>query len=299
MAELLATLEAPVYIERVALCDNKNIMRARRAVRHAIELQRDGKGFSFVEILSPCPTIWKMTPLEARKWVEEKMIPVFPLGVFRERKTALAENGGPPQRSVRDVLGLGGGVAAAKGSHATIERNLTIKVAGFGGQGVLLLGQILAEMGMREGLEVSWLPSYGPEMRSGSAHCHVCLSNERIGSPLIEHPDVLLAMNEISLRKFAPQVAQGGLVIYNRSELPAGFTVPQARVRCVPASEIADKLGASKVANAVMLGALVELTGAMPVETAMAVIQTMVKRTELLEFNRRALEAGRQAVRST
>ena len=80
MAELLATLEAPVYIERVALCDNKNIMKARKAVRKALELQRDGAGFSFVEILSPCPTIWKMTPQESRKWIEEKMLAVFPLG---------------------------------------------------------------------------------------------------------------------------------------------------------------------------------------------------------------------------
>jgi hypothetical protein len=73
---------------------------------------------------------------------------------------------------------------------------LRLNIAGFGGQGALLLGQILAEMGMREGSEVSWLPSYGPEMRGGSAHCYVCLSKERVGSPLLEHPDVLIAMNE-------------------------------------------------------------------------------------------------------
>ena len=73
---------------------------------------------------------------------------------------------------------------------------------------------------MREGLEVSWLPSYGPEMRSGSAHCHVCLSKVRIGSPLISYPDVLVAMNEISLRKFAPTVAANGLILCNGSRLP-------------------------------------------------------------------------------
>ncbi len=98
---------------------------------------------------------------------------------------------------------------------STTSKNSQIKIAGFGGQGVLLLGQLLTEMGMREGLEVSWLPSYGPEMRSGSAHCHVCLSKKRIGSPLVSHPDVLVAMNEVSLRKFAPQVAAGGLILYN------------------------------------------------------------------------------------
>ena len=78
-----------------------------------------------------------------------------------------------------------------------------MKFAGFGGQGILLMGQLLAEMGLREQMEVSWLPSYGPEMRSGSAHCYVTFSHERIGSPLISHPDVFVAMNELSLRKFA------------------------------------------------------------------------------------------------
>jgi 2-oxoisovalerate ferredoxin oxidoreductase beta subunit len=136
--------------------------------------------------------------------------------------------------------------------HPHHFRDYAIKIAGFGGQGVLLLGQLLTEMGMREGLEVSWLPSYGPEMRSGSAHCHVCLSKERIGAPLISHPDVLIAMNEISLRKFAHQVSPGGLILYNRDQLPADFAVPQARAICIPAAEMADKLGSTKVTNIVL-----------------------------------------------
>jgi 2-oxoisovalerate ferredoxin oxidoreductase beta subunit len=86
MAELLATLETPVYIERVALSDNKNLMKVRKALRKALELQRDHTEFSFVEILSPCPTIWNMTPPDARKWIKEKILPVFPLGVLRDRK---------------------------------------------------------------------------------------------------------------------------------------------------------------------------------------------------------------------
>ena len=86
MAELISSLEAPVYVERVALSDNKNIMKARKAVRRALEIQRDGIGFSFVEILSPCPTIWAKDPVEARKWVAEKMIPTFPLSVFKDKK---------------------------------------------------------------------------------------------------------------------------------------------------------------------------------------------------------------------
>lgn len=299
MAELLNTLEAPVFIERVALCDNKNIMRARKAIRRAIELQRDDKGFSFVEILSPCPTIWKMSPVEARDWVLNVLVPAFPLGNLRDGRTHVEEDSKPPERDVVEVLGLKEVVECALGQEvpaAGLETSLALKIAGFGGQGVLLLGQILAEIGLKEGLEVSWLPSYGPEMRSGSAHCHVCLSPERIGSPLVEHSDVFIAMNEISLRKFAAQVRSDGWILYNAASLPADFPVPGARTVCVPASDIADKLGAAKVANAVMLGALLSLTHELPAETALVVLERMVRDPSLLAANRRALEAGREFV---
>jgi 2-oxoisovalerate ferredoxin oxidoreductase beta subunit len=301
MSELLATLEAPVYIERVALSDNKNIMKARRAVRRALENQRDGAGFSFVEILSPCPTIWGKDPVEARRWVAEKLVPTFPLNVFRDRKLETVAGDAPPQRTVSDVLEISAkDEAAFKAAvqHPHHFRDYTIKIAGFGGQGVLLLGQLLTEMGMREGLEVSWLPSYGPEMRSGSAHCHVCLSKERIGSPLISHPDVLIALNEISLRKFAHQVAPGGVILYNRDRIPADFTLPQARVICMPASEMADKLGSTKVTNIVMMGALLEETECLSPATAMGVLETKIKKLDLLEIDRQALAAGRNFIDS-
>jgi 2-oxoisovalerate ferredoxin oxidoreductase beta subunit len=301
MAELLASLEAPVYIERVALSDNKNIMKARRAVRKALELQREGAGFTFVEILSPCPTIWGKDPVEARQWVADKMIPAFPLSVFRDRKIEIPNNNQPPHKTVQEVVE--GDRQAAREALVPGRQHhfqhLAIKIAGFGGQGVLLLGQLLAEMGMREGLEVSWLPSYGPEMRSGSAHCHVCLSKERIGSPLLSRPNVLIAMNEISLRKFAFEVAPGGTIIYGRDRLPEDVSIPQAQVVCIPASEIADKLGSAKVANVVMMGALLEETECLASTTAMQVLEAKVKNPALLELDRKALEAGRLHVEHT
>src|SRR5499427_1373491 len=295
MAEMLSSLEAPVYIERVALSDNKNIIKARRAVRKALELQRNGAGFTFVEILSPCPTIWAKDPVEARKWVAETMIPNFPLNVFKDKQHEPVQNAVVPRLSIPEVLDM-----KRKESHADAQpvkhqhhfKNFEIKIAGFGGQGVLLLGQLLTEMGMREGLEVSWLPSYGPEMRSGSAHCHVCLSKERIGSPLISHPDVLIAMNEISLHKFASQVAPGGVILYNREALPADFALPQARIICLPASQIADKLSSTKATNIVMLGALLEDTECLLPATAEGVLKTKIRRVELIEVNRKALAAG-------
>ncbi len=306
MAELLATLEAPAYIERVALSDNKNIMKARRAIRKALEVQRDGAGFSFVEILSPCPTIMGKEPVEARRYVLDKMMPAFPLNVFRDRRPVIPAETEPPQRPVADVLGIKplgiaakaeaqppSGHDASRPKHAHHFKDVKIKIAGFGGQGVLLLGQLLIEMGMREELEVSWLPSYGPEMRSGSAHCHVCLSKERIGSPLISHADVLVAMNEFSLRKFAHEVPSGGIILYNGSSLPADFTAPDVRVIAIPASEIADKIGSTMATNIVMLGALLEETECLAPGTALSVLEDKVKKVSLLEIDRKALTAGR------
>jgi 2-oxoisovalerate ferredoxin oxidoreductase beta subunit len=296
MAELLSTLEAPAYIERVALSDNKNIMKARRAIRKALEIQRDGAGFSFVEILSPCPTIWGKDPVDARRWVLDKMTPTFPLNVFRDRCPEIPAGIDPPQRTVADVLDIRSKAEThetSKTARSHHFKDVKIKIAGFGGQGVLLLGQLLIEMGMREGLEVSWLPSYGPEMRSGSAHCHVCLSKERIGSPLVSRPDVLVAMNEFSLRKFAHEVASGGLILYGGASVPADFAAPGVQVFAIPAAEIADKLGSTKAANIVMMGALLEETECMAPGTAFRVLEDKVKKLDLLEIDRQALTAGR------
>lgn len=293
MAELIATLEAPAYVARVALCDSKRILQARKAVKKALELQKQGAGFTMVEILSPCPTILKMEPTVARHWVAETLTKQFPLGVFRDRKLEFVPVE-VPQRNVAELLGIGKRQSEeerpARRRHTCAK---TIKVAGFGGQGVLLLGQFIAETGMREQMEVSWLPSYGPEMRSGSAHCHVTLSHERIGTPLISEPEVLLAMNEPSLRKFGAQVKMGGVVLYNGHRIPEELEFESVTVVCIPASEIADKIGSAKVANVVMMGAFLEATGCLPFSTALEVVTGLVKDPRLAEMNERALEAGR------
>ena len=293
VCELLAGLETPTYLERVALSDMKNIMKAKRAVKKALDIQKTGGGFSLVEFLSPCPTILKMDPVVARKWVGETLVKAFPLGVFRDHKPDLPVDAKVPHKSIAEALEVSEGAAddhlPRRHHHA---RDLTVKLAGFGGQGVLLMGQLLAQMGLREHLEVSWLPSYGPEMRSGSAHCHVILSHDRIGSPLISQPEVLVAMNEISLHKFAPSVASGGLILYNSTKPPEGFSAPQARIICVPASDIADKLGSAKVANVVMLGALLEETECLPPESAVSVLEDTVTSPKLLELDKQALAIG-------
>jgi 2-oxoisovalerate ferredoxin oxidoreductase beta subunit len=297
MAEMLAQLEAPVYIERVALCDAKHILHARKAVRKALELQTQRAGFTMVEILSPCPTILKMEPTVARRWVGEVLTKQFPLAVFRDRKPEMIPVE-VPQKNLAELLGITGVSLSEEERHALRQhtRPRTIKVAGFGGQGVLLLGQLIAEMGMREHMEVSWLPSYGPEMRSGSAHCHVTLAHERIGAPVITRPEVLIAMNEPSLRKFGPTVKNCGLILYNGRALPEDLKFDGVTVHCIPATAIADEMGAAKVANVVMLGAVLEATDCLPFTTAREVLSGLVKNPKLEEMNDKALDAGRNYI---
>ena len=231
-----------------------------------------------------------------RQWVGETLVKAFPLGVFRDRKPELPESAQVPVKTVAQALGVEDGEAEVGPARRHHTREITMKLAGFGGHGILLMGQLLAEMGLREQMEVSWLPSYGPEMRSGSAHCYVTLSHERIGSPLVSRPEVLVAMNEISLRKFASRVAPGGLILYNADKVPADFSVTHARVVCIPASQMADQIGTAKVANVVMLGALLEETGCLPTDTAIAVLEHTVKNSKLLEMDKKAIAAGRNYV---
>ena len=221
ICELLATLDAPVFLERVALGSNKQIMAAGRVLRHALENQVHGLGFSLVEVLSPCPTIWGLDPVEAQTFVRETMTRTFPLGNFRDRSASAV-----PQRlavTVPDlaelprILGLGP-ENGADGASETVTpaspvstADNRIVVAGFGGQGVLLLGEFLAEAGLGAGYHVSWLPSYGPQMRSGTSNCHVRISAVPIDSPVVSRSNVLIALNEPSLRKFLPAVEPGGL----------------------------------------------------------------------------------------
>ncbi len=312
MSELLATLQAPVYIERVGLGDNKQIAQAARAVRRALENQVRGLGFSLVEILSPCPTIWNLPPVEAQRWVRDVMEKTFPLGVFCDRtkdaQPLPAPDAAPPLASIPRILGVT--AEDAPHTHPPLPEtsvpniNLQVRVAGFGGQGVLLLGEVLAEAGLDAGLEVSWLPSYGPEMRSGTSNCHVRLAREPIDSPLVAHPDVLVAMNEPSLHKFASSVRPGGWIIYNGDALPPESMRNESasspvQILALSFTHIADELGDSRAANMVMLGALLETVRDLPESCVLAALGRLVKSPRWLEIDARALDRGRELLRQS
>ncbi|MDE3188970.1 MAG: 2-oxoacid:acceptor oxidoreductase family protein [Acidobacteriota bacterium] len=306
VSELLASLEAPVYIERVGLGDNKQIAQAGRAIRRAVENQVKGLGFSLIEVLSPCPTVWKMQPVEAQHWVRDVMEKTFPLGVFRDRtkeaKAWPAHEAPPALDRIPQILGVADEDLPA-GNASLMARaddvDLHVRVAGFGGQGVLLLGEVLAEAGLDAGLEVSWLPSYGPEMRSGTSNCHVRLSREPIDSPLVTVPNVLVAMNEPSLRKFDQSVRPGGWVIYNGDAFPEDCARKDVHVLALPFTRVADELGDARAANMVMLGALLEIAGALPQASIDAALKRLVKNPRWVELDERALARGRELYRES
>ena len=302
MCEMLNALDAPVYIERVALGNNKQIMQAAKVIRRAVENQVKGLGFSFVEVLSPCPTIWKMQPLEAQTFVREEMASIFGVANYRDRTKEAQPRGPVPEPpalgALPAILGIEDGRTVDEPAPVPQTLDMRIKIAGFGGQGVLMLGEVLAEAGLESGYEVSWLPSYGPEMRSGTSNCHVRLSSAPIDSPLVSKPNVLLAMNEPSLRKFLPAVETGGLVLYNDSATPEGCTRADVRIVARPFTEIADRLGASKVANIVMLGSLLEAAGLLEQERVTAALRRLVKSDRWYQLDVQALDRGREAIRS-
>jgi len=156
---------------------------------------------------------------------------------------------------------------------------------------------LIARTGMLQGRRVSWLPSYGPEMRGGTANCSVVLSDRRIGSPLISTPDVLIAFNEPSLEKFGPLVVPGGTVLYDDSFVTRPWDRADVRVVRVPFSSMANGLGTSKVTNMVAFGAINRLLGLFPSELVHRQIQGLGKRS-LAETNLSAFEAGTAAVRA-
>jgi len=309
VCELLATLEAPVYIERVGLGDNRQIAQAARAIKRAVDNQVRGLGFSLVEVLSPCPTIWKMSPVESQHWVRDVMEKTFPLGAFRDRiKDAQPHARPAPAPSLTEIpkiLGVaeeclpeGNGHALSRDKAVDLrEVDLEVRVAGFGGQGVLLLGEVLAEAGLDAGLEVSWLPSYGPEMRSGTSNCHVRVCSQPIDSPLVTVPSVLVAMNEPSLRKFDLSVRPGGWVLYDGESFPADCERPDVNVFALPFTHIAHDLGDARVCNMIMLGALLEITDALPQVNIDAALRRLVNNPRWVELDERALALGRKLFR--
>lgn len=306
MSEIIAQLEAPVFVERVAVTDFKHINKAKKAIYKALKAQKDRQGFSFVEILSPCPTANRMSPLESVKWVEENMFPYFPLQNFKD-ETATRPSKTIEKLSLSDdqifhALGIN---ISAKQDVSKINTDFIknfkdqyIRIAGFGGQGVLVAGVTLAMIGMCEGLEVSWLPSYGPEMRGGTANCHVVISSKPIGSPLVSEPNVLIAMNGPSLDEFEKTVQKGGLILVNSSMVDYKVSRNDVNVLYVPVTEIAASVNLRAAANMVALAAYMTYSKIIPVEKLKQIVTTHLKKKHLVKQNLLAIDKGVEYIKS-
>lgn len=169
-----------------------------------------------------------------------------------------------------------------------------IIIAGFGGQGVLFAGQLLTYAAMDEGLQVTWIPSYGPEMRGGTANCTVVISDEEIGSPMVSRPSAVIAMNLPSLDKYEDKVKDGGLLVVNQSMVDREVKRSNIKVSMVPANSIAEELGDKRMTNMVLLGALLANLDILPVEAVEKALKEHLpeRHQKLFALNQEAMQRG-------
>ncbi len=306
MAELIAGLDGPVYVERVALFNNKQRMRARKAIHKAIQMQVEGRGFSFVEVLSECPTHLKMTPEEAEKWVEEQMVPVYPLGVKKDTAPEPWFEPGEPDYDVERMLRtLGTTDVPARRFNKGFPRHLDpsdvgIKLAGAGGDGAQTIAKLLCNAAIDEGFDGTYIPSYGPESRGGTSYADVHVADGEVLSPAVPDPHVLVAFNAPSLDKFGPTVRPGGIVLYDATVI---HSVPKladgVRAYGIPFTRLAAELGVFRVKNIVALGALQAATELFPVTTMRSALHRAIHAVaEVAHINDRAFDAGAESFKA-
>jgi 2-oxoisovalerate ferredoxin oxidoreductase beta subunit len=307
VAETMAQLDGPIYVERVALFDNKQRNRAKKAIKKALRLQVENKGFSLVEILAECPTHLKISPIEAEQWVKDNMLPLFPLGVKKDEDVEPWFDLGTPTFDAERVIDVIGGSTETTATHAEAfathldEHDVALKFAGAGGDGAQMVAMLTARTAINEGFDSTHIPSYGPESRGGTSYADVHVAAEEVLSPASPRPHLLVAFNAPSLDKFGPTVQTGGTVIYDSSvisrppELDPGITMVG-----VPCMEIAMDLGAAKVKNVVALGALQAASQIFPKESFLTAIRQALKNNcAMIELNEEAFGWGIKSFEET
>jgi len=302
VSEMVAALTSPIYVERVALTSPKNIRQARKALRKGMQNMKDKKGFSLIEFLSGCPVNFKMTTDETDNFIEKEMIPYFPLKCFKdiadERSPIVRPKPITAKEKVKEILFEN--ITPLAKEPVTLTRDYKLKCAGFGGQGVLSLGLMIATMGKMRGINVSWLPAYGPEMRGGTANCSVVLSRGFIGAPLVEKPNILVVLNQASMDRFHNDVALFGVVVYDSThiELPKD---PRKDIKylSIEATKIAKDAGSAKCANAAMLGAFATILSGFGKTEFEDVFEEAIRKTfelkpEVIDMNIKVFKLAKQ-----
>lgn len=262
MAELIAGLQGPAYVERVALFNAKQRNRARKAILKALRMQVENRGLGFVEVLSECPTHLHMTPSEAERWVEESMVPVFPLGVKKDVDTEPWFELDRPSFEPEQLVNVIGATDERQArfndgfpDHLDAE-DVGVKFAGSGGDGVQTLGRLAATICIHEGFDSTYIPCYGPESLGGTSYADVRVARGEVLSPAAPRPHVLVAFNPPSLEKFGPDVRPGGTVLYDSTLVSSPPDLePSVEQIGIPFTQIAADLGQARVKNTVALGA--------------------------------------------
>ncbi|MDC7240846.1 MAG: 2-oxoacid:acceptor oxidoreductase family protein [Spirochaetales bacterium] len=294
MAEVMNALKAPVYIERVSLASAAKVLKARKVFKKALENQMEKKGFSFVEILSPCPINWKMDPVEARNWIKNQLEPLYPVKNFRDDsdRPVPSDDSLPfmSEEHLHKLLSSHGAIPPPAAPEEIGELEERVKIAGFGGQGVLSGGILLANYAIARGYHATWLPSYGPEMRGGKANASVIFSGREIGSPVVPSPTALIAMNTPSLLSFQKDVVPGGIILVNSTLVSDKVERNDVDVLYIPASEMARESGVLASANIIMLTIYLKRKGLADTEILKSVIPVSMKRKESEEINIRMME---------
>jgi len=308
MAELIGQLDGPIYVERVALFDAKQRRIAKKAIHKAMRLQAEGRGFCFIEVLAECPTHLKSTPEQAEKWVKENMVPIFPLGVKKDVSPDPWFHKDPACFDAATILKSVGCTSEAAPRACTSfpghihPADISLKLAGSGGDGAQTAAMLIARAGINEGFDATHIPSYGPESRGGTSYADVHVAREEVLNPASPHPHVLIAFNAPSLVKFAPMVKKGGTILYDSSvikEVPPGLD-PSVRVLGIPFTGIALDLGKAVVKNIVALGALQAATGIYPEATFLTAIrQALADKCALIPLNEEAFAWGIRAVKES
>jgi 2-oxoisovalerate ferredoxin oxidoreductase beta subunit len=306
MAELIAQMDGPVYVERVALYDAKQRHRAEQAIKKAIRLQVENRGLTFVEVLAECPTHLKMTPVEAEQWVKEHMLPYFPLGVKKDEAPEPWFHLGTPTfepAAVLDAIAVPRvkppRFARAFPAHLDPE-DIAIKFAGAGGDGAQTMASLANRAAVNEGCDSTYIPSYGPESRGGTSYADLHVARGEVLSPAAPHPHVLVAFNRESLQKFGPTVRRGGIILYDASVVAEVPTLePGIQVVGIPFTQIALDLGAARVKNIVALGAFQAATELFPPESLLSVLRLAFEHDcALLPLNEEAFAWGGRAYHS-
>ncbi|HEX9009631.1 MAG TPA: 2-oxoacid:acceptor oxidoreductase family protein [Holophagaceae bacterium] len=306
MAELIAGLDGPVYVERVALFDAKNRIKAKKAILKGLKNQVEGRGYSFIEVLAECPTHLKMSPEETEKWVKESMEPIFPLGVKKDLTVDPWFKRNPPSFKGDKILSLTGATSERSDRfcpgfpHHLAPHDISLKLAGSGGDGAQTAAMLIARAAISEGFDATHIPSYGPESRGGTSYADVHVAEEEVLNPGSPTPDILIAFNTPSLVKFGPTVKKGGTVIYDSSVVTDAPPLdPSIRMVPVPFTGIATDLGKAVVKNIVALGALQAATGLFPKETLLTAIRVALKdKCALIPLNEEAFAWGIKSVES-